>query len=101
MVGGRTHSLGGEGGGWSIFWKTPDTALYSSYVSTLWYSLSLQKRRKTKKTKRDLALIVVLADTGWGIKPVTTTTKKLGLLFLFHAGAYIIPYGTSLSSRKM
>jgi hypothetical protein len=30
----RTHSLGGEGGG-SIFWKTPDTALYSTYVSTL------------------------------------------------------------------
>jgi hypothetical protein len=24
---GRTHSPGGEGGG-SIFWKTPDTALY-------------------------------------------------------------------------
>jgi hypothetical protein len=30
------HSLGGEGGGGvSIFWKTPDTALYSTYVSTL------------------------------------------------------------------
>jgi hypothetical protein len=26
---------GGEGGGGSIFWKTPDTALYSTYVSTL------------------------------------------------------------------
>jgi hypothetical protein len=25
--GGRTHSLGGEGGGGSIFWQTPDTAL--------------------------------------------------------------------------
>ncbi len=34
--GGRTHSLGGEGGGGSIFWKTPGTALYSTYVSTLW-----------------------------------------------------------------
>jgi hypothetical protein len=32
--GGRTHSLGGEGWG-SIFWKTPGTALYSTYVSTL------------------------------------------------------------------
>jgi hypothetical protein len=31
----RTHSLDGEGGGGSIFWKTPDTALYSTYVSTL------------------------------------------------------------------
>jgi hypothetical protein len=28
--------VGGEGGGGSIFWKTPDTALYSTYVSTLW-----------------------------------------------------------------
>jgi hypothetical protein len=28
---GRTHLLGGEGvGGGSIFWKTPDTALYST-----------------------------------------------------------------------
>jgi len=29
-------SSGGEGVGGSIFWKTPDTALYSTYVSTLW-----------------------------------------------------------------
>jgi hypothetical protein len=36
--GGRKHSLGGEGGGGSIFWKTPDTALYSTYVSTLYYT---------------------------------------------------------------
>ncbi len=33
---GSTHSLGGEGDGGSIFWKTPGTALYSTYVSTLW-----------------------------------------------------------------
>ncbi len=33
--GGRTHSLGGEGAGVNIR-KTPDTALYSTYVSTLW-----------------------------------------------------------------
>jgi hypothetical protein len=36
---GRTHSLGGKGEGGrgrgSIFWKTPDTALYSTNVSTL------------------------------------------------------------------
>jgi len=33
---GRTHLLGGKGvGGGSIFWKTLDTALYSTYVSTL------------------------------------------------------------------
>ncbi len=36
LVRGRTHSLGGEGGGGSIFWKTSDTALYSTYVSALW-----------------------------------------------------------------
>ncbi len=36
LVRGRTHSLGGERGGGSIFWKTRDTALYSTYVSTLW-----------------------------------------------------------------
>ncbi len=38
--GGRTHSppMGGEGRGGSIFWKTPYTALYSTYVSTLWWS---------------------------------------------------------------
>jgi hypothetical protein len=30
-----TLALGGERGGESIFWKTPDTALYSTYVSTL------------------------------------------------------------------
>jgi hypothetical protein len=33
--GGRTHSLGGEGVGAQYFWKTPDTALYSKYVTTL------------------------------------------------------------------
>jgi hypothetical protein len=32
---GMTHSLGGERGGGLIFWKTSDTALYSTYVSTL------------------------------------------------------------------
>jgi hypothetical protein len=31
--GGHTSWVGGGG---SIFWKTPDTALYSTYVSTLW-----------------------------------------------------------------
>jgi hypothetical protein len=31
----RTHSLGGEGVGRSIVMKTPNTALYSIYVSTL------------------------------------------------------------------
>jgi hypothetical protein len=31
-----TPSPPGGGGGVSVFWKTPDTALYSTYVSTLW-----------------------------------------------------------------
>jgi hypothetical protein len=34
--------MGGEGGG-GIFWKTPDTALYSIYVSTLSESESEDK----------------------------------------------------------
>jgi hypothetical protein len=45
--GGRTHSLGGEGVGGSIFWKTPDTALDSTYVSNLWrYCLLVSKDRR-------------------------------------------------------
>jgi hypothetical protein len=44
LVRGRTHSLGGEGGGGggSIFWKTPDTPLYFTYVSALCYTVSSQ-----------------------------------------------------------
>ncbi len=38
--GGRTHWLGGKGGGWSIARKRPDTALYSIYVSALWHTQS-------------------------------------------------------------
>ncbi len=34
----REDTLAGWRGGGSIFWKTPDTALYSTYVSTLWLS---------------------------------------------------------------
>jgi hypothetical protein len=33
--GGEDLLAGWRGGGGSIFWKTPDTALYSTYVSTL------------------------------------------------------------------
>ncbi len=35
---GRTHSQGGEGGGGSIFWKTQDTALYSTYIESSLYA---------------------------------------------------------------
>jgi hypothetical protein len=37
LVRGEDTLARGRGGGGSIFWKTPDTALYSTYVSTLWY----------------------------------------------------------------
>ncbi len=41
FVAGVGHTLaGGEGGGGSIFWKTQDTALYSTYIeSSLMYSI--------------------------------------------------------------
>ncbi len=45
LVWGENALAGWIGGGGSIFWKTPDTALYSTYVSTLWslpYQLSHQ-----------------------------------------------------------
>ncbi len=35
LVRGDDTPAGWKGGGGSIFWKTPDTALYSTYVSTL------------------------------------------------------------------
>ncbi len=37
LVRGEDTFAGWRGGGGSIFWKTPDTTLYSTYVSTLWY----------------------------------------------------------------
>jgi hypothetical protein len=40
---GMTRSPGGEGGGGSIFWKMPDTALYSTYISTLCFGRFLAK----------------------------------------------------------
>ncbi len=44
LVRGRTHSLCGEGCEGSIFCKTPNTALYSTYVSTLWSKHSHVRR---------------------------------------------------------
>ncbi len=40
LVRGEDTLAGGRGGGGSIVRKTPDTALYSIYVSTLWCTLS-------------------------------------------------------------
>jgi hypothetical protein len=36
LVRGVDTLAGWRGGGGSIFWKTPDIALYSTYVSSLW-----------------------------------------------------------------
>ncbi len=45
-VGGHTRWVEtGEGGGGSIFWKTLDTALYSTYVNTLWSYISAVGKR--------------------------------------------------------
>ncbi len=81
--GGRTHSLVREGDGRSIFWKTPDTALYSTYVSTLWWKLDLPDSVSTEvkalepgpggRQRRHLQLTEVIAlqpqarqPVGWG-----------------------------------
>jgi hypothetical protein len=40
LVRGGGHTRWGEGGGGSIFWKTPDTTLYSTYISALCLYLS-------------------------------------------------------------
>ncbi len=56
LVRGRTHSLGGEGGGGSIFWKMRDTALHSTYVSTLWLIQLEDRSQRTTISKEDLVL---------------------------------------------
>jgi hypothetical protein len=75
--GGRTHSLGGEGDGGSIFWKTSDTALYSTYVSTLWltlYSFSGRGEAHTPATNHRHATQAEAADAAlfadsWDAEP--------------------------------
>jgi hypothetical protein len=41
LVRGEDTLAGWRGGGGSIFWKTQDTALYSTYVSTLWFTSTI------------------------------------------------------------
>jgi hypothetical protein len=50
--GGRTHSPDGEGGGGSIFWKTQDTALYSTYIEytlCILFKIFVKIQNKAKK----------------------------------------------------
>jgi hypothetical protein len=49
---GRTNSRGGEGGGGSIVRRTPDTALYSMYVSTLWDTPTKRPSSKDSAAKK-------------------------------------------------
>ncbi len=57
--GGRTHSLGLKGGWGKIFWKTPDTALYSTNVSTLWITV-LSIKSKPQKNFRKICTVHIL-----------------------------------------
>ncbi len=46
---GRTHSQGGEGvGGGSIFWKKPDTALYSVHIYCKYFVPIADRFRRTR-----------------------------------------------------
>ncbi len=42
LVRGEDTLAGWKGDGGSIFWKTPDTALYSTYLSTLWVQQNMR-----------------------------------------------------------
>jgi hypothetical protein len=71
LVRGEDTHAGWRGGGGSIFWKTPDTALYSTYVSTLWSILLGSFRNFTKMRNLDfIATVIDTSDTTPG-KPVT------------------------------
>jgi hypothetical protein len=50
LVRGKDIFAGWRGVGGSIFWKTPDTALYSSYVSTLWIFIYFWRSNKKQRS---------------------------------------------------
>jgi hypothetical protein len=60
------------GGGGSIFWKTPGTALHSTYVSTLWvrYGYPIMACRHTK------SLIFILKFTLDKVQVPTVSRSK-------------------------
>jgi hypothetical protein len=68
----RKHSLGGEVGGGSIFWKTSDKALYSTYVSTVLCeaasSLVEVQRRTQRSVPADYPGAIGLSDVDSGNK---------------------------------
>jgi hypothetical protein len=61
--GGRTHSLVGERGGRSIFWKTSDTALYSMYVPKYFVAYN-NKAKKLKNKLIPLTSTVLILTQG-------------------------------------
>jgi hypothetical protein len=63
--GGRTHSPGGEGGGWSIVWKTRDIGLLS-YRNNLSTGSGFSKNLDFERF-RDLIANILLVQEGYGI----------------------------------
>jgi hypothetical protein len=61
LLGGRTHSPGGEGGGGSIFWKTRDIGLpsYSNNLSTLHSLCVMQSMGDAVHTSRMMIIRIV------------------------------------------
>ncbi len=66
LVRGKNTLAGWRVGGGSIFWKSPDTALYSTYVSTLWsvYSNVKDRRSITKM------LMYTRITASWGVRTI-------------------------------
>ncbi len=56
---GAGEDTGWRGGGGSIFWKTPDTALCSPYVSTLCFCRMKLLWRKAGESKHFLVVSVL------------------------------------------
>jgi hypothetical protein len=68
-------TLAGWRGGGSIFWKTPDTALYSTYVSTLWV-LPCKVRIRIRSSKRTVSLAVFRLRIGSGFSWVSGSGSR-------------------------